>query len=159
VILEDCGSCKLQSKQRYTTTNFFFFFLVLFLFIYSYVHTLLGPFLPSTPLASRQNLFCPFLQFCWRVDISNTKKDKALTTTNFCGCKLNLDFSVSMKLWTWIFCGVDNTHGIATIINYKCWDFYFSFLCLEVPKISIKMGFRHPKDINHSLSEVFVLLF
>jgi hypothetical protein len=29
------------------------------------------------PLTSRQNLFCPFLQFCWREDISNNKKDKA----------------------------------------------------------------------------------
>jgi hypothetical protein len=61
-----------------------FFFLSLF--IYSYVHTLFGSFLPfpssplplpPIPLASRQNLFCPFLQFCWREDISNNKEDKA----------------------------------------------------------------------------------
>jgi hypothetical protein len=52
--------------------------------IYSYVHALFGPFLPTAPslsppppLASRQNLFCPFLQFCWREDTSNNKKDKA----------------------------------------------------------------------------------
>jgi hypothetical protein len=55
------------------------------LFIYSYVHILFGPFhppvplyplhLPTTPLASRQRLFCPFLQFCSREDISNNKKD------------------------------------------------------------------------------------
>jgi hypothetical protein len=41
------------------------------LFIYSYVHTLFGPFFlpaPSTLLASRQR---KILQFCWRVDISN----------------------------------------------------------------------------------------
>jgi hypothetical protein len=65
------------------TTNSFLF---IFLFIYSYVHTLFGPFvlpapnpLPLTPgpLTSRQNLFCPLLQFCWRVDISNNKKDIA----------------------------------------------------------------------------------
>jgi hypothetical protein len=30
-----------------------------------------------TPLASRQNLICPLLQFCWRVNISNNKKNKA----------------------------------------------------------------------------------
>jgi hypothetical protein len=35
------------------------------------------PSSPSTPLASRQNLFCPLLQFCWREDISNSKKDIA----------------------------------------------------------------------------------
>jgi hypothetical protein len=43
------------------------------LFIYSYVHTLFGPFLSPAPcplpllhtlLPSRQNLFCPLLQFC-----------------------------------------------------------------------------------------------
>jgi hypothetical protein len=32
---------------------------------------------PSMPLIFRQNLFCPFLQFCWKIDISNNKKDKA----------------------------------------------------------------------------------
>jgi hypothetical protein len=37
----------------------------------------LTPPFPYHPLASRQNLFCPFLQFCWRVDMSNNKKDKA----------------------------------------------------------------------------------
>jgi hypothetical protein len=47
---------------------------------YSFTHMYircLGHFssLPPTPLSSRQNLFCPFLQFCWRVDISNNKKD------------------------------------------------------------------------------------
>jgi hypothetical protein len=55
------------------------------LFIYSYVYTLFGSFLPSTLtpflyptiFTCRQNLFCPFLQFCWREDISNNKKDKA----------------------------------------------------------------------------------
>jgi hypothetical protein len=44
------------------------------LLIYSYVHTLFGPFLPPSPspilspptlLTSRQNLLCPFLQFCF----------------------------------------------------------------------------------------------
>jgi hypothetical protein len=30
------------------------------------------------PLASRQNMFCPFLQFCWRENIRDKKKDIAL---------------------------------------------------------------------------------
>jgi hypothetical protein len=57
------------------------------LFFYSHVHTLFRPFqspashpLPVSnlpPLSSRQNLFCPFLQFCWSVDISNNKQDIA----------------------------------------------------------------------------------
>jgi hypothetical protein len=74
-------------------TTLLFWFLVdifFFLFIYSYVHMLFGHFspLPPTPfstpslsppplLASRQNLFCPLLQLCWRQDISNNKKDIA----------------------------------------------------------------------------------
>jgi hypothetical protein len=50
------------------------------------VHTLFGPFQPPalhplplllTPIASRQDLFCPLLQFCWRVNISNNKNDIA----------------------------------------------------------------------------------
>jgi hypothetical protein len=59
---------------------------IFYFFIYSYVHTLFGPFLPPSPcplplrstlLTSRQNLFCPLLQFCWRENISNNKKGKA----------------------------------------------------------------------------------
>jgi hypothetical protein len=33
--------------------------------------------LPPTLLASRQNLFCPPLQFCWRENIRDNKKDIA----------------------------------------------------------------------------------
>jgi hypothetical protein len=59
------------------------YFIFFSLFIYSYVHTLytlFGPFLlptpsPPTPFASRQNMFCPLLQFCWWEDISTNKKD------------------------------------------------------------------------------------
>jgi hypothetical protein len=63
--------------------KFLYFF---YLLIYWYVHTLFGPSLPSaswslpvphTLLDSRQNLFCSLLQFCWREDISNNKKDIA----------------------------------------------------------------------------------
>jgi hypothetical protein len=32
---------------------------------------------PPTPLNSRQNLFCPLLQFCWREYIRDNKKDMA----------------------------------------------------------------------------------
>jgi hypothetical protein len=38
----------------------------------------LPPASPSTSLNSRQSLFYPFLQFCWREDISDNKKDIAL---------------------------------------------------------------------------------
>jgi hypothetical protein len=52
--------------------NLALIFLKKYLFIYSHVHTFLGPFLPLAPhplslflipLASRQKLFCPVLQF------------------------------------------------------------------------------------------------
>jgi hypothetical protein len=33
------------------------------------------PHLPHTSIISRQNAFCHLLQFCWREDISNKKKD------------------------------------------------------------------------------------
>jgi hypothetical protein len=47
------------------------------------VHTLFWPSLHLSlcplppPLTSRQNLFCPVLQFCWRENIRNNKKDIA----------------------------------------------------------------------------------
>jgi hypothetical protein len=47
-------------------------------FIHIYIHYMghLSP-APSPPtiLTFRQNLFCPLLQFYWKVDISNNKKD------------------------------------------------------------------------------------
>jgi hypothetical protein len=48
-----------------------------FSFIHMCIHCL-GHFSPMTSpltlLTSRQNLFCPLLQFCWREDINNNKK-------------------------------------------------------------------------------------
>jgi hypothetical protein len=73
-------------RYKLDYTLFIFIIAVFSLFIYSYVHTLFGPFLsptpcllplPYTPLTCRQNLFCPLLQFCWRKDIRNNKKDTA----------------------------------------------------------------------------------
>jgi hypothetical protein len=52
--------------------NFFLFFIHLFICAY-----IVCSIFPPYPLVSRQNLFCPFLQFCWREDISNNKEDKA----------------------------------------------------------------------------------
>jgi hypothetical protein len=90
---------KPQYHQNFFKLLFFSFFLIVYTFthmyihlliciyIYSYVYTLFEPPLPSAmpctiprpppsiPLASKQNLFCPLLQFCWRADISNNKKD------------------------------------------------------------------------------------
>jgi hypothetical protein len=73
----------------YAQNIFRFTLLILFLFFYSfthmYIHCLehfshlpLSCITPPLPLPSRQKLFCPFLQFCWREDISNNKKDKAI---------------------------------------------------------------------------------
>jgi hypothetical protein len=72
--------------QAHTTMPCFFFF-------YSFIHMsthCLGHFCPpiprpirhplpllSTLLTSIQNLFCSLLQFCWREDINNNKKDIA----------------------------------------------------------------------------------
>jgi hypothetical protein len=59
----------------------FFFYVFFSLFICTYIVWVIYTPCPSpppsspTPLTSRQNLFCPFLQFCWRVDISKNKKD------------------------------------------------------------------------------------
>jgi hypothetical protein len=61
-------------------------------FLYSFIHMCthcLGHFfplpshpflLPPTSLNSRQNLFCPFLQFCWWLDMSNNKEDKVFAS-------------------------------------------------------------------------------
>jgi hypothetical protein len=50
------------------------FFLIVYSFIHMYIHCLghLSPF-----LTSRQNLFCPLLQFCWRENIRDNKNDIA----------------------------------------------------------------------------------
>jgi hypothetical protein len=59
---------------------FLFFYFFIRLFICVYIVWVISPFCPllplspPTPLTSRQYLFCPFLQFCWRVHISNNKK-------------------------------------------------------------------------------------
>jgi hypothetical protein len=91
--LESCQKTKLHETRNQnsilTTLSpalmqhlaFFFFGFYIHLFICAHIvwaiptscpHPLL---LPLTLLAFRQNLFCPLLQFCWREDISNSKKD------------------------------------------------------------------------------------
>jgi hypothetical protein len=77
----DSGDYRIQALTW--NTNLFIFFYCLY--IYSYVHTLFGPSLPPTshylslspptPLASRQNLFCHLLQFWWKENIRDNKKD------------------------------------------------------------------------------------
>jgi hypothetical protein len=51
------------------------FFIIAYSFFHMSIHCL-GPCplpLPLAPLTSRQNLFCPLLQFCWREGISDKK--------------------------------------------------------------------------------------
>jgi hypothetical protein len=56
-----------------------FIFIFLVVYIYSYMYTLghLFPRMHPHPLTYRQNLFHPFLQFCWRENIRDNKKDIA----------------------------------------------------------------------------------
>jgi hypothetical protein len=80
----------MSSELRINNTRFSqylyifsFFGLFIHLFLCAYIIWAISPLcphplpLPSTPLASRQNLFLPLLQFHWREDISNNKKDIA----------------------------------------------------------------------------------
>jgi hypothetical protein len=71
-----------------------FLFICLFycLLIYSYVHTLFGTSVPptscllplhTTTLTFKKKLFCPLLQFCWRKDISNNKKDSIFASLRY----------------------------------------------------------------------------
>jgi hypothetical protein len=74
-----------DSTQTFENVLFLFVYLFNCLFIYSYVHTLFAPSpvcphpfpISPNPLASRQNLFCLLLQFCWRENIRDNKKDIA----------------------------------------------------------------------------------
>jgi hypothetical protein len=66
-------------ESSFSSISFLFNFFYCF-YIYSYVYTLFGPPFPSILClpASRQNLFCPLvLQFCWRENIRDNKKDIA----------------------------------------------------------------------------------
>jgi hypothetical protein len=58
-----------------TTCRFFYLFICAYIvWTISSPYLLPTPSLPPLTLASRQNLFCPFLQFCWREDISIIRK-------------------------------------------------------------------------------------
>jgi hypothetical protein len=83
---QTCGC--LQQLNNSLNLLYTYIYIYICLFIYSFIHICmhsLGHFstqdthLPSPclPLASRQNLFFPFLQFFWREDISDNKKDIA----------------------------------------------------------------------------------
>jgi hypothetical protein len=68
--------------------------LFIYLFIYySYVHTMLGSFLPppltpspspAHPLDTWQKLFCPYLWFCWWENISNNRKEQEFLLVRNC---------------------------------------------------------------------------
>jgi hypothetical protein len=65
-----------------TYPSLFLFIIIIHLFTCAYIAWAVSPScscphpLPY-PLSSMQNLFCAFLQFHWRVEISNNKKDIA----------------------------------------------------------------------------------
>jgi hypothetical protein len=70
--------------QTQTTKNFkallllfisYFFLLLYSFFIFACIVWAIC--LSVHPLASRQNLFCPVLQFCWRENVRDNKKDIA----------------------------------------------------------------------------------
>jgi hypothetical protein len=70
-------------RDEWTPWTTFGVFFIVYSFIHMCIHCLghLSPLPsgsslpPATTLASRQNLFFPLLQFCWREDISDNKKD------------------------------------------------------------------------------------
>jgi hypothetical protein len=114
-----------------------------FLFIYSYVHTLFGPFsspCPPFPLSIpqpprfQQNLFCPFLQFCWREDKRNKKdiafllvwdKDsyiEGVLALLPCMCiTIQIDFSVPNLFTIWSPSHIDLCHFKVTILAPLQW--------------------------------------
>jgi phage shock protein PspC (stress-responsive transcriptional regulator) len=67
---------------------FLFFGLFIHLFICAYIVWAISPPAPPSPpspptLHFQQNQFCPVLQFYWREDISNNKKELCLSQTVF----------------------------------------------------------------------------
>jgi hypothetical protein len=77
--MEFCSSLWVNKISLCIYMSHFLFLLFIHIFICAYIvwtisHSCL-PHLPQIPLASRQNMFCPLLQFFWREDISNNKKD------------------------------------------------------------------------------------
>jgi hypothetical protein len=62
----------------FSQSSFFYYYSFIHMCIHCLGHFSLLPLPPpSSPPPSRQNLFCAFLQFRWRVEISNNKKDIA----------------------------------------------------------------------------------
>jgi hypothetical protein len=74
-VIEEWKKSEQQTGNKVHVSKAFDSFSFLYSFIHMCIHCL-GHFSSPNPLTSRQNLFCPFLQFCWRVDKSNNKKDK-----------------------------------------------------------------------------------
>jgi hypothetical protein len=79
---------KLSEYSLINVLTIYLYILSFVFFLYSYTHMCIHCFSyfsplpqlspsPSDHLTSRQNLVCPFLQFCWIEDVSNNKKNKA----------------------------------------------------------------------------------
>jgi hypothetical protein len=80
----ECKDSKRNWRFHYSLQLLFFFFFpslhfFIHLFTCAYIVWVITPSCPHPhpPFPSSQNLFCTFLQFHWRVEISNNKKDIA----------------------------------------------------------------------------------
>jgi hypothetical protein len=65
----------ISKKKIQSTSDKFYFFLNLFICAYIVWTISFACLFPRFPLVSGQNLFCPLLQFCWREDMSNNRRD------------------------------------------------------------------------------------
>jgi hypothetical protein len=65
----------IADSKSFVYAHVFLFLLFIHLFIFAYIVWAISP--PPIPLASRQNLFCPLLKFCWKKNIRDNKKDIA----------------------------------------------------------------------------------
>jgi hypothetical protein len=98
--------------------------LFIYLFIHMCIHWAISPSCPLPPpyppsfplypLTSRQNPFCSLLQFCWRKDISNNKKDSifASLTWGYLYGEIPSIASMNMCITTWIDSSLPDSSGL-----------------------------------------------
>jgi hypothetical protein len=73
------------NREKWVCARIIFFLKIFYSLIHMCIHCLghFSPLLPCalplpSPPAYRQNVFCSFLQFCWRGNISNNKRDNVI---------------------------------------------------------------------------------